>query len=603
MASRELRAPKVGAWRAYGKGTAVPVRNSAVGSFQQGQHTNVPLFPGRLATQLRRPRSLRLFTRVIVEEWMQVFGARTLVRLAWVCFLGLGAVVSCDSPTELSPVVTVTPSGLVTLNVGDTVTVRAVVQNARQPTARFTTSNASIATVDENTGLVRAVTVGDVTITATAVEDPDASASVQIRVNDPPSSILIQQILNPSGGLIDQTRVRGNISVQLAVELGSVARLEVLVDTVVACRQTFLSGGVGAAGGSTAGDARAALATTTTCPINTADFDAVTGVPKFRNGQVVIRARLVGADGRIRSETAGFPMVLANANVLVAQVFAGKKAADLSELAWADGDLKVEVLPVIFEPMARLALAEFIIQPPGTTRVHRRVDTTLPFSVVFQEDSLANYSLQDLRVFIHTATAEGRAGPSLVTDSLRYDNRAPLPGTVLARDWMGAQTTFAERYVGAENADHGGVGRVSARFYVGDPLLSDSALVTRGRLVTRGSELDARQAGSYKTAALVCDALENCTWRSGFRFGVDLNAPTIEKIDLPDRSINPTEDFGLRLEDDLSGFDPKPLEVTVLSLDANPATATCGPGVDGIDLPGRQVGSGCAADSLAPKVP
>jgi hypothetical protein len=532
---------------------------------------------------------------LIFEEWMQALSAKAWVRIAQVCLLVLG-VLSCDSPSGPSPVVVVTPTGVVTLNVGDTLTVRAVVQNASQPSVRFTSSNAAVASVDEATGLVHAFTAGEVTITALSVQDPQASASVQVLVRDPPASIVISQILNASGGLIDPTRVAGTVNVQLAVELGGATRLDVLVDTAVACQQSFV-------GATATATASAALASTTiTCPINTAQFDPATGATKFPNGQSTIRARLVGADGRTRSETVGFPLVLANANTIRYQVLAEKQATDAAGLQWVDGSLTLTVLPVLYDRGESLVLAEFLFQVTGG-RVHRRSDSTPPFSAVFEADSLANLTQNGVVIFIHTATAAGQPGPAAVTAPLRYDSQAPLPGNVEARDWMGAGTTFAGRYAPAPNGDHGGVGRVTARFYAGDPILSDSALVARGKQVVNGADLQPGAAGSYRAAALVCDALDNCTLRSGFRFGVDLTPPSIEEVDLEDRVVNPNADLRLRVQDDLSGFDPRPLEVTVSSLDANPATPTCGPEVEGIDLPGRQLGGGCVPDTLAPRVP
>src|SRR5690606_36741581 len=144
-------------------------------------------------------------------------------------------------------------------------------------------------------------------------------------------------------------------------------------------------------------------------------------------------------------------------------------------------------------------------------------------------------------------------------------------------------------YLPAADADRGGVGRVQARFFAGDPILSDTALVTRGRLVTRGAELQPGGFGAYRVAALVCDALENCVPAEGFSFGVDLSAPTVEEVSVVDRAVNPEGNLTLLLQDDLSGFAPRSVEATVLSLDDDPATAECGPGVDGLDLPGRRV--------------
>lgn len=498
--------------------------------------------------------------------------------------------VSCDSPTEPARKVTVSvvPSGTLSVSVGDTLTVRATVANATNSGVSFSTTNPLVASVEPTTGLVTALAAGEVTITATSAEDRTASASVQLRVMDRPSSVVIERIL-ANGVLADYSTIRGVVNVQLGVEVGSATLLQVLVDTAVVCQQSF---GGGAAGG--ASFARGWVPTV--CSYNSAEFSA-TGVPRFRNGPATVSARLFGRDGGVRSATSGISIRLANRDTLLTDAVATKAAVDERGLRWVDGDVRVTAVPVLYEHGSSITRVAVAYSPPSR-QTQTRIDTQPPFVVLFEEDSLAGLTVPQLTFAARTTASAGEPGPGGSTPPVRYDGQAPDPGSVSPREWIGAQTAFASLFTPLPDGDRGGVGRVQATFFYGDPILPDTAIINRGRVVIRGSDLERRAFGGYRAVASVCDALENCVLGSGFNFGVDLDAPTIESLSLGDSVVNPAADLVLGARDDLSGLAIRPVEAVVTLLDADPATPRCGPGVGGVDLPGREVGAGCAPDTV-----
>ena len=488
--------------------------------------------------------------------------------------------------------VSVTPSGTVPLNVGDTVTLRASVQNASQG-VRFTTSAPAIAAVT-SAGVVQALSPGEATITATAVEDSRAAASVVVRVSAVRSAfVAIQEVLNEANLPVNPGRVEGMIVAKLVIERGAATRLEVLLDSTVACQQVFTTG-------EPAVPSTAPNPITLSCPINTAAFDSVTGTPNHFNGARQIRARLL-QDGRTLSSVEGQQIVLANRSVLTTRLTATSQAADANALRWVDGDVVVTAIPVLYnrEGVTRI---EFAYRRPGGV-LQMIPDSVAPYSARFLESGpLKDLTDPTFRIAVSSITAIGEIGPSTLSEAVRYDNEAPPPGTITPRSWVGAQTPFAGTYTAATEADRG-VGRVNVRFFAGPVTLGDSALITQGKEVARGSDLAESAPGGYRAVVQVCDALQNCTPLPGFAFGVDLAPPVVDESNLGDRAVNPAVDLVLGVTDRLSGFDARPLEVTVTLLDDNPATPSCGPTVEGVDLPGRSLDSGCAPDSVGKIIP
>lgn len=502
--------------------------------------------------------------------------------------------IACDSSTGPGRLeVTVSPSGLVSLSVGDTLTVSATIVRGRAGTVRFASSNGAVVSINEVTGKLEAKAPGEATITAAPLERPQAAATLQVRVADRPATVIIDQIVDAAGSLILPNRVVGTVNVQLTVELGSARNLEVLIDTVVACGQSFESNPAGSAARSTA---------PITCPVRTADFVAATGVVRHKNGPAVVSARLLAADGRTVAQTTGVTITLANANTFVTEIIAPRQATAEDGLRWVDGSLVANLVPVIYDREVSLGRAVFTYTSP-IGRTLTRMDVTEPFSVVFEEDSLENLQDPALRLAISTSTAAGDDGPGGMTTPFRYDNRKPNSGTILSRAWVGSETRFVDTFRSTPDIDGGGVGRVAPTFFSGDPILSDTALTSRGRQVSRGADLTPRPADGYKVAVLVCDALLNCLTREGFRFGVDLNPPTIESVNLPERSINPAGYLGIGVVDDLSGFDGRPVEATVRAQQGGVVGTSCGPVVGAVDLPGKTIASVCRPDTLGTLVP
>jgi hypothetical protein len=411
----------------------------------------------------------------------------------------------------------------------------------------------------------------------------------------------VQGLLGPLGQLVDPSDVRGTVHVRLAVERQNAAVLEVLIGDSIACRRSFASSSSGFSL-----DLGLTAAVEIQCPVNTAEFDSTTAVPRFRNGPAQLSARLLTADGTVVHRDPGFQVRLSNPNTVVARIVEAPQATDAAGLRWITGPLTLVATPVNYDPDVPLRQVTFVYGfPGGVTQTVR--DTAAPFRTVFPDSFPDRGALRGLvdpefQIRLSTATDAGGTGPIAYTAPERYDAAAPVPGALMERAWVGAATMFSELYDARDQSDRG-VGRVSVRFYAGDPILSDTALVSRGKEVTRGSDLPARASPGYRLAALVCDALENCAPTGSIRFGVDVVAPTVENVSFGDRVINPSRPLALTLQDDLSGFDPRPLEARVQLLDADAGTAECGPQVEGSDLPGRLAGGTCVPDTVASLIP
>src|SRR5690606_31159229 len=100
------------------------------------------------------------------------------------------ATIEVKAPDPGAPVeVTIVPSEVSDLMVGETVQLVAVVKNASNQAVTWSSPAEAIATVSAS-GLVTAVAPGMAVITATSVADPTKKAAASIRVNAPPPLVL-----------------------------------------------------------------------------------------------------------------------------------------------------------------------------------------------------------------------------------------------------------------------------------------------------------------------------------------------------------------------------------------------------------------------------
>ncbi|HEX6071052.1 MAG TPA: Ig-like domain-containing protein [Longimicrobiaceae bacterium] len=517
---------------------------------------------------------------------------RSSTRLCALALLLLAACEGDPAGPRQPPRITIAPADPVSLYTGDTLTVQAAVRNSSHPEVRFSSSHPTVVSVDAISGLITALGVGDATITAVSAIDPRIFAELVVTVlADLPTALTVTGLVSAEGGPVDPERVSGRVELRLRVERGNARRLEIAVGDTVVCEEIYPAPGPDAP-----------PAENHVCAVDTAAFDATNGTPRFPNRESAVAARLVASADRTLSEIVPIAVRLANSSRIVARVQPTRQAVDLAGNGWIAGDVTIDAQPVLYDAGETVQRIAFLYRQPGGR------DTTVtaaaaPYRAVLPAAGiLAGVTDADFRVQLTSTTAAGEAGPGGVTSSLRYDGAPPTPGTLVPRDWVGAATPFAATYDPEGEADEG-VGRTYLRFYAGDPGLSAAAIVADGQVVSVGADLPQAAAGSFRLAAQVCDGLGNCALREGYLFGVDLTAPLVESVSIGDRTANPGADLAIGVRDDLSGFPPSFLEAATALLDASPATGSCGPVVEGIDLPGRSVGSGCAPDTLASPLP
>ena len=281
--------------------------------------------------------------------------------------LVVAGVAACGDDVTVAPPpnqgvhsVTVGPTG-VTIAVGQTLQMAAAV-NADAgvaTTVTWTSSNAATASVNPGTGLVTAVASGSVAITACSTVSTGVCGQATVTVaTSAPATISIQSIT--TGGTIfpvNINAVAGQIDVTLNLDAGTqtVSNVQVLIDGAVACQQGFSAIQEASARAQAlllAEDPNAALVVPIVCSINTAEFNATTGAPKYLNGPRLITAR-VNLVGSAPVATPSTSLVFANSNTfVVTQAFTGTTASAVSSagLAYKRGGLTFSVLPVIYTP-------------------------------------------------------------------------------------------------------------------------------------------------------------------------------------------------------------------------------------------------------------
>lgn len=502
--------------------------------------------------------------------------------------LGLGCSDDGTGPGQ-PPRISIVPDQ-VALYIGDTVTVRATIRNSAHPEVRYSSSAPELVEVDELTGLATARAAGEATVSAVSAIDPRINAHVAVTVvPDLPAAVTVADIRAADGGEVDVGAISGALKLQLEVTAGNAHRLEVRLGEEVVCGQEYAPPPPGTA---------PAAPATLSCLFGTATFNAQDGTPLFLNGVLPLVARLMGSGDRELASSDPQDLTLSNPSILAGTVRADRSAVDASGETWLGGDLTVTAVPVLHDQGAVVDAITFAYRTPAGDDT-TATDTAAPFHVTLAADAILTAVTDPaLRVALTSVDAEGAAGPNGTTAAIRFDGMAPTPGTLAARDWVGAQTRFVDTY-SAESESDAGVGRVYVDFFAGDPALTPEALITAGTPVILGSDLPQAAAGTYQLVARVCDGLDNCTLQDGYLFGVDLTPPIVESVSLSDHAANPGADMLVGVRDDLSGFPDRLLEVTVQLLDASPGTAACGPTVEAVDLPGKPLGAGCAPDTVA----
>jgi Big-like domain-containing protein len=377
--------------------------------------------------------------------------------LLWSGLLVAGVTACGDDVTVAPPPtagvnsVTVGPTG-VTIAVGQTLQMAAAV-NADAgiaTTVTWATSNAAIASISA-TGLVTGVASGSVAITACSTVSTGVCGQATVTVaSSAPATISIKSITNTVIGTgevpVNINAVAGQINVALNLDAGTqnVSNVQVLIDGQVACQQGFSAIQEAAARAQAAlllaDDATASLVVEIICSINTAAFNATTGVPVYLNGPRLLTAR-VNLVGSAPVATPSTSLIFANVNfVAVTTTVTGGSSANnaTTGILWQTGTLSATALPVIYT--AGSPTINQVTLTPSAGGMIAKVLTTAPFTTTWPKGTTfvnggSGSGSTGAEVFGLTVNANstvgGAVGPVGVSNAVNLDNKSPGAPTFL----------------------------------------------------------------------------------------------------------------------------------------------------------------------------
>ncbi|HUH12064.1 MAG TPA: Ig-like domain-containing protein [Longimicrobiales bacterium] len=481
---------------------------------------------------------------------------------------GTATITVSASPVNVS-IAPVNPS-IVT---GSSLQFSAVVTGSTNTAVTWESSNPAVASIGASTGLAQGLTAGSTIITARSAANPNAVASTTLTVTVPPSgNISIASVQGPAGSSNQNLFGTVNVTLNVDAPVGSnVQAVELILSCpatgdVVVARQNVSAG--------TSGQI--------TFQVNTAEFDAATGAPKFRNENCEFKARLLGPNDDPIATASNIPVTLNNTSFLSSTITSAKQAIGPDGLQWNGGDVTVTVLPVIYAPNTSIARVSVTLNGVAVTNVSTRDGSNVPvsktdetaadgFVFVFSAATAAasggigNIEDANVSVSANSVTAAGASGPTatLVT-GYRLDNVEPATSaTAFVADtakqrqrretntayWLNGPFAFST-FVGTIGTNNTSaiwdpaVDRVTVRVFVSDStgLSSATRIPANATEVTTAEQL-AESATSTKYAAwlIVTDALGNAdtlrlqSWDAvgmtslgNATFGVDKTAPTIQ---------------------------------------------------------------------------
>ena len=254
--------------------------------------------------------------------------------------------------------VEVSPSS-VTVNTGATVTFTAAV-NADAGLATTVTWSASAGTVT-SAGVFTAPATGNpgIAVCATSTVDTGKKGCAQVVVTAAPTtipaSVSIASITAANLNTpVNPAAVAGQIDVRLNVNPGNqtISKIVLVVGSVRADSQTFTA----AQSAALRFAADEAVAAQTTFPqvlfsVNTAKFNATTGVPTWMNIAQGVSAQLYtsqGGSSTAATATAQTTLTFANANTYVLTTSAGSSATGANGYKYTSGSISASIIPVIY---------------------------------------------------------------------------------------------------------------------------------------------------------------------------------------------------------------------------------------------------------------
>jgi hypothetical protein len=414
-------------------------------------------------------------------------------------------------------------------------------------TVTWTSSNTAIVTINSTSGVATGVAPGSATVIATSTVGA-VTGSAAVLVRDPvPATISISSITQQGGGgTVNLNNVAGTIDVNLNVDPGEqiVTKAEVLIDGAVACFQNLSTAESRDLTIANAfGDEEAAIVS---CQINTAAFNATTGVPSYLNGAHTISARAL-IQGGSQTATPGNAMVLNNINTYLANLSLGgttASATGANGLAYRRGSLTVTVLPVIYTAGGVTMAAGTVtfgsqacdVSPTDNARTGTLAASGSSFAVTFSQTATAGVgNVTDYEygagctavetVVLNATDSQGNtlfagAAPSAAsTPGIRLDNRAPVAPVVFENPngrqggWVNDAVSFVTTQAASANGmisaavPDAGVGGVT---YAAKAAVSTSTTTVAGTAdITNPSTLALSLANQICALFYAQDALGN----------------------------------------------------------------------------------------------
>ena len=341
---------------------------------------------------------------------------KKFVRFAGVALLALTiSVASCGGdddpvtpvapPTPPPPVeVTMSPASQ-TIGVGGTVVFAVSVSGGVAGEAASWTcasSDPSMATVTMTSAgcAATAVAAGGVTITAVVTKGGatvNTAAGLTITEDMAERALMFIASISDSDTDEDDDVLSDRVSVELSVELGDqmLTQLSVLVDGVVAVSRTY-GGGASVVAAAPEGEEGERAAQQAVHPFvlsfNSADYDALTGVPTYMNGERTISAELMVASSDEPLKSGGHPREFGNGDAVHVTVSGLGEGAMNSKTGqrWYGGPkaaLEMTALPVLYSGGSAASVSVTLLALCGADAATETSETSVTFTPECSETS------------------------------------------------------------------------------------------------------------------------------------------------------------------------------------------------------------------------
>ena len=527
---------------------------------------------------------------------------QSVVRSSLIGLLALAGLAACgDKVSVVQPTsgagvvrrVTVTPDNVPSLAVGATVTLAASVEadaGVTDRTVTWSSSDATVATVDAATGVVKGVKAGTVTITAAAKADPNVKGAALVTVGGGGGSavptVTLSNINQTVCGIAgcnsvpaNLTNVAGQVDVTLNVESNGQALRS--VQATMTCGTTSVTQTQTISGTNVAPIAAEAAAAPVTLSFNTAAFNTTTGAPALRNGQCTISASATTTSGT-QSASTSQSFTLNNQDMAVVTVTSTNQATDPVNRPWiGGGPLTITALPVMYSGRTAVAATIGITggtptlnsTPPSTPTQTITSPTGGAFTATWTNGptppSVQGYAASGITPTVTISDASGATFTSIGTVTVRggttsntpanfqfnFDDQKPAPGTfsVTNNIEQGIIAPSGQGYIGTgfrfaadsnagyrgpnavagaqtQNNDWGGVDKVTVTFQ--SRVFGSGAAYTS--LTNTANLAESATSQTYELRMITLDALGNADTTgtasspqtTTIRFGVDRTAPT-----------------------------------------------------------------------------